>query len=173
MWKMRPAVEADLPQINDMVNYYIRETTANWAWEERSFEDALAWFRSHQPPYHPIYLIEEDGNLLAFGSLSHFRPKIGYWPVAENSVYVRADQKGRGMGTALMKKLIEDAKASGLWAITAWVSDDNGDSITFHEKLGFYRTGEMRGIGTKFGRRLGVVILQLDLVDMGESNEQR
>jgi L-amino acid N-acyltransferase len=163
MWKMRPAVEADVPQINGMVNYFIRETTVNWSWEERSMEEALAWFRDHKPPFHPIYVIEEDDIIVAYGSLSHFRPKAGYWPVAENSVYVRPEYKGRGMGKALMKQLIEDAKTSGLWAITAWISSENADSILFHEKLGFYYNGEMRNIGDKFGRKLSVTIMQLDL----------
>jgi L-amino acid N-acyltransferase len=92
--------------------------------------------------------------------------------VAENSVYVRHDCKGHGLGTVLMKKLIDDAKASGLRVITAWISDDNPDSIRFHEKLGFYHTGRMPGIGEKFGLRLGVVIMHMDLEQGGTACEQ-
>jgi L-amino acid N-acyltransferase len=163
MWKIRPATADDMPQINDIVNWYIRETTVNWSWEERSFQEAMEWFESHKPPYHPVYVVEEEGAILAYGSLSHFRAKAGYWPVAENSVYARHDCKGLGLGTALMKQLIEDAKASGLWVITAWISDDNPESVRFHEKLGFRHTGTMPGVGEKFGRKLGVVIMQLDI----------
>lgn len=171
MWKLRAATADDVPQINDIVNWYIRETTVNWSWEERTMGEAMAWFESHKPPHHPVYVIEDEGSILAFGSLSHFRPKAGYWPVAENSVYARHDCKGHGLGTALMRRLIEDAKASGLWAITAWISDDNPGSIRFHEKLGFRHTGRMPGIGEKFGRRLGVVIMQMDLEGEGAVNE--
>lgn len=163
MWRMREATREDVPQINDIVNWYVRETTVNWSWEERPLEEAYAWFEGHKPPHHPIYVIEEDGAVMAYGSLSTFRPKAGYWPVAENSVYARRDCCGRGFGTALMNRLIEHAKASGLWAITAWISDDNLQSIRFHEKFGFYHNGKMSGVGEKFGRRLGVVIMQLDL----------
>lgn len=172
MWTLREATADDMVQINDIVNYYIRETTINWSWEERSGEEAMVWFNSHQPPYHPIFVIEENNTILAYGSLSHFRPKVGYWPVAENSVYTRPDCKGHGMGTALMNKLIEHARKSGLRAITAWISDDNPESIRFHEKLGFYHTGKMPGIGEKFGRRLGVVIMQMDINGKGEQDEQ-
>ena len=163
MWPMRPAVEADIPQINDMVNYFIRETTVNWSYEERTMEEAQAWFHAHKPPFHPIYVIEQEGQIAAFGSLSAFRPKPGYWPVAENSIYVREPYKGQGMGKAIMQRLIEDGKKSGLRVITAWVDADNADSVTFHERLGFQRVGEMPNIGEKFGRRLGVVILNLNL----------
>jgi L-amino acid N-acyltransferase len=163
MWKLRQATADDVPQINAIVNGYIRETTVNWAWEERSMEDAMAWFASHKQPHHPVFVIDDEGEILAFGSLSEFRQKAGYWPVAENSVYCRKDSCGLGLGTVLMNRLIEHAKASGLRAITAWISDDNPDSVRFHEKLGFYRNGTMPGVGEKFGKRLGVVIMQLDL----------
>jgi L-amino acid N-acyltransferase len=172
MWMLRDANEADMPQINDIVNWYIRETAVNWSWEERTMEEAMAWFRAHQPPYHPVYVIEDDGVIVAFGSLSHFRPKVGYWPVAENSVYVRSGYKGKGFGTALMNKLIAHAKASGLRVITAWINDDNLESIRFHEKLGFYHTGKMPGIGEKFGKRLSVVIMQLDLEEEAHADQQ-
>jgi phosphinothricin acetyltransferase len=163
MWKLREATAADIPQINGIVNWYIRETTVNWSWEERPLAEAVEWFEGHKPPHHPIYVIDDEGQILAFGSLSKFRPKPGYWPVAENSVYVQKECCGLGLGTALMNKLIEHARASGLWAITAWITDDNLSSIRFHEKLGFYHNGKMSGIGEKFGQRLGVDIMQLDL----------
>jgi L-amino acid N-acyltransferase len=172
MWVMRPATVEDVPKINDIVNWYIRETAVNWSWEERPMEEALTWFHGHQPPYHPIFVIEENDAILAFGSLSHFRPKAGYWPVAENSVYVRHDCKGHGFGTALMKKLIEHARGSGLKAITAWINDDNAESIRLHEKLGFYHTGRMTGIGEKFGKPLSVIIMQLDITEGSQADEQ-
>ena len=135
-------------------------------------EEAMAWFHGHQPPHHPIFVIEEEGAVLAFGSLSHFRPKAGYWPVAENSVYVRHDCQGHGFGTALMLKLIDHARGSGLRAITAWINDDNTGSIRLHERLGFYHNGKMMNIGEKFDQPLSVVIMQLDLPQGGRNDEQ-
>lgn len=172
MWVLREATAEDMPKINEIVNWYIRETTANWSWEERSEQEAMAWFEAHRPPYHPVYVIDDGGCVLAYGSLSHFRPRAGYWPVAENSVYVRHDCKGMGLGKALMQRLIADAKASGLRVITAWVSDDNTESVRFHEKLGFRSVGALTNIGEKFGRRLGVVIMQLDLEGEERRDEQ-
>ena len=63
-----------------------------------------------------------------------------------------------------------DGRAAGLWAITAWISDDNAGSIRFHEKLGFYENGHMAAVGQKFDRPLGVIIMQLDL-QKGEAGE--
>jgi phosphinothricin acetyltransferase len=81
----------------------------------------------------------------------------------ENTVYVRDDCRGKGYGGMILTKLIEDAKASGLWVITAWIDAGNEGSIRFHEKFGFETVGRMPGIGQKRGKRLGVVIMQLDL----------
>ncbi len=163
MATLRPATRADLTAINDIVNHYIRETTVNWSWSERPMAEAEAWFAGHGGPRYPVYVVEEEGEVVAFGSLSPMRPKDGYWPVAENTLYVRPDCRGRGLGRLLMERLIADGRAAGLWAISAWITDDNETSIRLHQKLGFYENGRLVHIGEKFGQPLSVVILQLDL----------
>jgi phosphinothricin acetyltransferase len=160
---IRKAVRGDLPAINDILNEAIRNTTANWSYEEQSMEAAQEWFDAHSAPNRPLLVAEEDGEIVGYGCLSAFREKDGYWPVVENSVYVHRDHRGRGVGTMLMKRLIAMGREAGLRVITAWVDAENQGSIAFHENLGFKRAGEMAGIGEKFGRRLGVTILTLDL----------
>lgn len=160
---IRKAVRDDLPDINDILNEAIRNTTANWSYHERSMEDARVWFDAHGAPGRPLLVAEEDGRIVGYGCLSAFRGKDGYWPVAENSVYIHRDYRGRGVGRLLMELLIDLAREAGLRVITAWVDADNQDSIAFHERLGFKKVGTMAGIGEKFGRRLGVTILDLNL----------
>lgn len=90
----------------------------------------------------------------------------------EHSVYVRADQRGRGVGIALMTALIGRARAIGKHVMVAGVEADNAASIRLHEKLGFERVGRLPQVGAKFGRWLDLAFLQLTLdarADPGES----
>ena len=162
--KIRLAERGDVPKINAIVNENIRSNTANWAWEERSLEDAYRWFDAHDADgLYPIYVMADEDDIMGFASLSPFRDKAGYWPVAENTVYVHKDHQGQGVGRALMECIIAHGRASKLRVITAWIDSTNKGSILMHEKLGFEMVGEMKDIGEKWGKRCTVTILQMDV----------
>lgn len=160
---LRKAVREDMPGINEIYNEAVRNTTANWSCAERSLREAGEWFAQYGAPNRPLIVAEEDARVVGYACLSAFREKDAYWPVAENSVYVHRDYRGRGIGTRLMERVIALGREAGLRVITAWVDADNEESIVFHERLGFERVGTMRNVGEKFGRKLSVVILDLDL----------
>ncbi len=160
---LRKAQEKDVSAINEINNDAIKNSCSNWAWSERSFYDAMKWFNEHDSDKYCIFVSEDNGNVTGYGSLSPLRSKEGYWPVAENSVYVHKEYRGQGIGTALMEALIERAKHTGLWAVSAWIDSENLESIAMHKKFGFYITGELKSIGEKFGEKRSVTIMQLDL----------
>lgn len=152
----------DIKGINNIVNYYIKNSGANWGWQPRSIEDAKEWFLSHSFDIHPIFVAKkDDGTILGYSSLSPFRSKQGYWPVAENSIYVDKDYHGKNIGKDLMKALIDHAHASKLEVITAWIDSENKSSIDFHIKWRFEIVGEMKNIGDKWDERRSVTILQI------------
>lgn len=167
---IRKARSEDVPAINEILNEAIENTCVNWAWNKRSMEDAQKWYDEHDCERYCIYIAEVDGVVAGYGSLSAFRNKEGYWPVAENSVYVHKDFRGRKIGSALLDKLIVNARESGLGAITAWIDSANSQSIKLHEKHGFYITGEMKNVGEKLGERRSVTIMQMDFSEIGDKN---
>ena len=169
---IRKARAEDVPAINDILNQAIENTCVNWAWNKRSLEDAQKWFDEHDNERYCIYVAEVDGTVAGYGSLSAFRNREGYWPVAENSVYVHKDFRGRKIGSTLLKKLIDNARESGLGAITAWIDSENRQSIKLHEKYGFYITGEMKNVGEKLGERRSVTIMQIDFNELGDENDR-
>ena len=169
---IRWARRDDVPAINEIVNESIENTCVNWAWKKRSMEDAQKWYDEHDKERYCIFVAEIDGKVAGYGSLSAFRNKEGYWPVAENSVYIHKDFRKRGLGGTLLQKLIEHARSSGLWAISAWIDSGNQQSIRLHEKYGFYITGEMKNVGEKLGERRSVTIMQLDFDENGEKYDR-
>jgi len=164
-YQVKYAVSKDVKQINNIVNYYIETSGANWAWAPRRLKDAKRWFLSHDFSLHPILVAKtDDGKVLGYASLSPFRPKEGYWPVAEISIYVDKDYHNMKIGKMLMDKLLEHAYASKLEVITAWIDSENKKSIGFHSKWGFEIAGEMKNVGDKWNERRSVTIMQLSVL---------
>ena len=107
---------------------------------------------------------EADGRLLGYAYYGPYRPRSGYRYTVEDSVYVRPDAVGRGVGSRLLAALVEHAGAAGYRQLVAAVgSSDNTASIALHERHGFVRVGLLPGVGLKFGRTLDVVLLQRGL----------
>src|SRR5690606_6101631 len=103
---------------------------------------------------------EIDGEIAGFASLSPFRDRPAYRPTVENSVYVHADHRGRGVGRALMEAIVEIAAARGFHSVIARIVGDHEASIALHRSVGFELVGVEREVGRKFGRWLDVAVMQ-------------
>jgi L-amino acid N-acyltransferase len=160
----------DLQLINDIFNESILNSFSNWSNTERSYEDAQKWFYEHNTDKYCLFVAKIHSVVVGFGSLSRFRGNDGYVKVAENSVYVHKDYRRMRIGSLLMDKLIYTAINCDIIAISAWIDSENKESIKLHEKFDFYKIGEMKNIGRKYGKKRSVTIMQLDL-DGGEDNK--
>ena len=103
-----------------------------------------------------------DG-VLGYASFGAWRPFEGFRHTAEHSVYVRDDQRGKGLWPLLMAALIERARESGKHVMVAAIESGNAASVRLHERLGFVVTGQMPQVGIKFGRWLDLTFMQLPL----------
>jgi phosphinothricin acetyltransferase len=111
------------------------------------------------------WLVARDATgVLGFAYYGSFRPRSAYRWTVEDSVYVRDDVRGRGIGGALLSALVGGAEAAGFRQMFALIGDSaNAGSIGVHARLGFRQTGIMHAAGRKFGRWLDVVIMQRSL----------
>ena len=102
-----------------------------------------------------------DGAVLGYAYYTQFRDRAAYRYSCENSVYVREDVRGQGVGKALVQALLERAEAGGFRQMLAVIGDsENIGSIGLHVALGFRQVGTMKSVGMKFGRWVDVVIMQ-------------
>lgn len=158
---IRPATRADVPAILDINNEAVLNSTASYDYEPSTLEARLAWYDAHVQNRYPVFVAEDGaGRVVGWSSLSEFRSRVGYRFTAENSVYVAADCRGRGIGRLLVPPLIAAGRQLGLHAIIAAVDADNAVSIHLHESFGFERVALLRQVGFKFGRWLDVVYLE-------------
>lgn len=157
---IRPARLDDIPAITDIYNDAVLRTTATFDTQPKTLDQQRAWFEAHDAQ-HPILVAEEDGQVVGWASLSAYSDRCAYDGTAEDSVYVREDCRGRGIGRALLSKLIEEGRRCGLHTVLARVVGGNDGSVHLHEMFGFETIGVTREVGYKFGRWLDVVIMQL------------
>ena len=112
------------------------------------------------------YLVAEDetGRMLGFAYASSFRPRAAYRYTAEESVYIRPDMVGRGVGKALVAEIIRVCEAMGLRQLVAVIGDsENAASRALHRSLGFTEIGVGRAFGFKHGRWVDIVQMQRPL----------
>jgi phosphinothricin acetyltransferase len=157
---IRAATEADLPDILAIYNDAVAHSTAIWNETLVDLEDRRGWFEERQRRDFPVLVAEENGRVVGYASFGDFRPFEGYRITCEHSVYVAEDARRRGVGTALVAALIEEARRQGKETMVGAIDAANADSIGLHEKLGFVEVGRLPGVGTKFGRRLDLVLMQ-------------
>ena len=156
---IRNATAGDLPAINDIYNWYVASCTCTWQMEPETMESRRAWFAAHGSGL-PVLVAESGGDIVGWGALSQFHPRQGYRHTLEDSVYVRHDAQGRGLGKRLLAALLERAPATGCHTIVAVISGDQPASIALHRKFGFVDAGRIREAGNKFGPWLDVVYMQ-------------
>lgn len=156
----RPASLDDAAAIAAIYNDAVLHTTATFDTEPRSLEAQRAWLREHEGRY-PVLVAEEGGAVVGWASLSEYSSRCAYRETAENSVYVAAGARGRGVGRALMEALIAESRRGGFHTLLARIAEGNPASVKLHEALGFRTIGVMKEVGFKFGRRIDVAMLQL------------
>jgi phosphinothricin acetyltransferase len=164
MTRLRAATEADLPGILAIYNDAVLNSTAIWNDNPADLANRRAWLADRRAKSYPVIVaVDEDEAVLGYASFGDFRPFEGFRISVEHSVYVADAARGQGLGRTLLEALFEPARALGKRVMIGGITAGNEASLTLHAKLGFVETGRMPGIGTKFGRRLDLVLVQKEL----------
>jgi L-amino acid N-acyltransferase YncA len=158
---IRPARAADLPAMLSIYNEVIENSTAVYALAPSTLDERQAWFDARTSAGFPVLVAMWSGEVVAFASFGEFR---GAWPgyrySVEHSVHVHRDQRGRGIGTALVQALLPLALAMDKHVMIGGIDAANSGSLRMHERLGFERIAHFREVGHKFGRWLDLVFVQ-------------
>lgn len=164
--RVRLATHDDVPAITDIYNEAVRHSTASWDLEPLTLRDRQTWLAEKQHTGWPVWVAVHDAAhqpAVGFATFGPFRPKAGYDSTAEHSLYLAPGARGQGVGTVLMRVMIDDARARGLHTLVGCLDAQNTASIAFHHQLGFVQTAQLPQVGRKFGRWLDLVFVQLFL----------
>jgi len=165
------AAEHHIPDIQAIYAHHVLNGTGTFEAVPPSVEIMQARHRAGLAEGYAWMIAADASGMLGFGYYGAFRARTAYDWTVEDSVYVRDDVRGQGVGKALVAALIARAEARGFRQMLALIGDsENTGSIGVHASLGFVRAGILRACGMKFGRWLDVVIMQRPLgqADAGE-----
>jgi L-amino acid N-acyltransferase YncA len=161
---IRDATETDVPDMQAIYAHHVLHGTGTFEEEPPSVEEMAARFHKVVDRGYVWLAATDATGVLGFGYYAPFRERSAYRFTVEDSIYVREDVRGQGVGKGLVARLIELATAAGLRQMIAVIGDsENVGSIGVHASLGFHMVGTMRSAGIKFGRWLDVVTMQRQL----------
>lgn len=162
--QIRDAEARDIDGIVAIYNDAVLNTTAIWNEVEVDAANRAAWLADRQRQGYPVLVaVDERGAVLGYASFGDWRAFDGYRHTVEHSIYIQKDQRGGGLGTALMVELIGRARTLGKHVMIGAIEARNEASIKLHHKLGFEAVGHLPEVGAKFGAWLDLAFLQLTL----------
>ncbi len=111
----------------------------------------------------PVWVMEEDARVLAWSALAPLSHRPWYDGVAEYTVYVAMDARGRGVGGAMLDHLVQQAPGLGYWKLVGMILEGNGPGLALATGRGFRAVGAHRAHGRVDGQWRDVTVLELHL----------
>jgi len=152
---IREMVSKDWPQVKLI---YEQGISTGFATFETKAPEWDQWNNSHLK--FGRWIAESDNQVIGWVALSSVTDRCVYSGVAEVSVYVSADAKGRGVGHLLMQKVIADSESNGIWTLNAAMFPENSGSIRLHKKVGFREIGIREKIAKLDGKWRDNVVME-------------
>ena len=153
----------DSKAIADIYNEYIMHSVATFETESLEEEEMRSRIIEIFTSF-PYWVYETDGRVVGYCYAHTWKQRAAYKYTLETTVYVSSGYVGKGIGKALMQKLIDECRESGYHALIACITSGNEASSSLHLKLGFKQVSFFEQVGSKFGRWLDVADYQLLLI---------
>jgi len=150
----------DAAAIREIYNVEVTSSTVTFDMVPRTIDDQVTWIDQHSGAHPGIVVVDDDGTVIGFGSLSAYKERPAYAPTVEDSVYVHRDHRGLGLGRMLLDELVRLGRETGYHSMIARIVGDHEVSIALHQACGFEHVGIEREVGRKFSTWLDVVLMQ-------------
>ena len=160
---VRPSTAGDMAYVTSIYARFVSTSTATC---EILAPDESEMLRRRQAVLDldlPYLIAELEGYIVGYCYASQFRPREGYRYTVEDSIYVRPDCIGHGVGRMLLTQLIAECQGRGCHSMVACICGTNVSSVALHASHGFKQVGLLPEAGYKFGEWLRLVIMQRSL----------
>ena len=153
----------DAGQIAGIYAHHVLNGTASYELEPPTAEETAAKIDRIISRGWPFLVAVEEGDVLGYAYAEQLRDRPAYRFTCENSIYVRSDRIGRGIGRALLAELCARCEEIGFRQMIAVVGGASPGSIAVHESCGFQVVGRLSSVGWKKERWLDTVYMQRPL----------
>lgn len=160
---IRPAVREDIGAITSIYRECVLNGVATYELEPPDEAEMRSRYEAIRKWQMPYLLAEEDSEVMGYAYGSPFRTRPAYRWSIEDSIYCSPDARGRGIGRALLERLVSECETLGFRQIMAVIGGAEQASVAVHRAVGFDQCGMITGSGYKFGRWLDTVIMQKTL----------
>ena len=159
---IRAAAQKDAQAICGIYNHYVKNTVISFEEQPVSIHEMEERIRETTANF-PWLVWEEAGEILGYAYVNKYRDRSAYRYSAEISIYLKNGQEGKGLGTFLMERLIDETRNSGIHALIAGITLPNKRSVAIHEKFDFEKIAHFREVGFKLNKWLDVGYWELIL----------
>jgi len=158
---IRPAEPRDLAAITRIYAHAVRHGTASFELEPPDEAEVMRRYTALRDDGFPFIVAEIEGEVSGYAYAGPYRTRPGYRFTVEDSIYIDPPMQRRGVGRALLERLLVESEKEGFRQMIAVIGDSNQTpSIALHEALGFRMVGTFEAVGFKFGRWLDSVLMQ-------------
>lgn len=158
---IRAATEADVAAMTHIYRHHVLHGTGTFEIKPPDSTEMQRRLQLVQQRGLPWLVAESNGDVAGFAYANWFREREAFRWTLEDSVYIDEQQRGQGLGSALLQHLLQDCALQGARQLLAVIGDSaNEGSIALHLRHGFTHGGVMSAVGWKFGRWLDVVLMQ-------------
>ena len=151
-----PLTEKDASAILRIFNEHVADGFAAYP-EEHVTGDFIDGLLRSAAGYPALAAKTLDGEMVGFGFLRPYSPAAAFSQTAVTTIFLSAERTGCGIGTAILRRMMEEARRMAITRILAHISSRNPESIAFHRKHGFVECGRFPTIGRKWGEDFDVV----------------
>ncbi|HET6217664.1 MAG TPA: GNAT family N-acetyltransferase [Acidobacteriaceae bacterium] len=162
---IRPAVASDMDVITLIYAYHVSHGTGSFETDPPDRTEMARRWNEVAARGLPWLVAEDDRVIGGYAYAAPYRSRPAYGHTVEDSIYVRVDRLGAGLGKLLLPALITATQACGMRQMIAVIGDSaNQSSIRLHRRFGFHDAGLLRDVGFKFDRWLDTVFMQRSLL---------
>ena len=157
---IRATTEADLSAVQAIYAHHVATGTASFELEPPDLDEIRRRWSALVSGGYPHLVAADGAKVLGYAYAGAYRPRPAYRHSVEDSVYVDAAAHGRGIGRALLARLVEESERRGFRQMVAVIGDNVPASIALHASLGFVHAGRLTAVGFKFGRWCDSTLMQ-------------
>ena len=155
----RLARRDDLAAIVAIYNSTVASRMVTADTEEIAVASRQTWFDEHDPRRRPLWVVEQDGEILGWLSFSNFYGRPAYAGTAELSIYLHEAHRGKGLGRYFLEQAIAHAPQIGVHTLLGFIFGHNQPSLKLFERFGFAHWANMPGVATLDGVERDLIIL--------------